>query len=158
MIGPRSASAAPSMSNARTAQTAIKAIPTASRVAATSTASRLNFRRRSSLVLNMADRSTLLARRVPRLGSPGIRSECNEVGPRSLPLPMSALGTKRTFAFVVPRQLLTHSGRCFEGAWGPSANVVLIKTQKIERLKQAFQVHFRGTLISRERSLGGGLK
>ena len=41
---------------ARTAHTAIKAMPTASRVAATSTARRLNCRSRSSLVLNMADR------------------------------------------------------------------------------------------------------
>ena len=56
MIGARSASSAPSMSNARTAKTAIKAMPTASKVAAASTAKRLNCRSRSSLVLNMADR------------------------------------------------------------------------------------------------------
>ena len=40
------ASATPSILNARTAQTAIKAMPTASRVAATSTAKRLNCRNR----------------------------------------------------------------------------------------------------------------
>ena len=59
------------MSNARIAQTAIKAIPTASRVAAASTASRLNFRRRSSLLLNMPPTVARCLRRVLRLGSPG---------------------------------------------------------------------------------------
>ena len=63
MIGARSTSAAPSMSNACTAQTAIKAIPSASMVAATRNARRLSRRRRSRLVLNMTDSSTL---RVPK--------------------------------------------------------------------------------------------
>ena len=40
------------MLNARTAKTAIKAMPTASRVAAASTAKRLNCRSRSSLLLS----------------------------------------------------------------------------------------------------------
>ena len=46
----------PSMLNARTAKIAIKVMPAGSRVAAASTARRLNCRSRSSLVLNMADR------------------------------------------------------------------------------------------------------
>ena len=69
MIGVRSASAVPSMLNARTVQTAIKAMPTASRVAATSTARRLNCRSRSSLVLNMADRRTSGAAAISELAA-----------------------------------------------------------------------------------------
>jgi hypothetical protein len=58
------------MSNACTAQSAIKAMPTASRVAAAITARRLNCRRRSSLVLNMANRHTPVLAGMPS-GTPG---------------------------------------------------------------------------------------